>query len=238
MQAGVDSGVTVSRYRIASVFAAEIRYVQAMPKIWLRSDEKDWPIEKLVAEQMPPGLAGIVTHHGCDLEQRDVIDALMEHEIPACNVKGFEASFSAGEAALETIWKTHFDSVPPEIYVHLTNYGRGGSYHPIGQHPITELFRGPAISVKPQARKEQPLFILAHETVHLAINDAVEDRFGSEKSGLELYRVKEAIVDKVLSAEEFSTVGGPFHRWPDFINDLPGDWVSLPCFTKPFTFKN
>jgi hypothetical protein len=156
-------------------------------------------------------------------------DYLTKTKWKPCDTMSYATEITKSQADIDTFFATYFTATPPTIRVHLTQIGSGGSFHSFGRHYLSR--QGPAISVRPDCKKERPLHVIVHETIHLAIDAAVEAVTDESK----FYPVKEAIVDQVMSSKPGQQLVGPSEPRPKFLPVLPADWQKLPCFKVPLS---
>lgn len=221
------------QYTFSSTRPDELLYGRSLPYMWMgelgvKTLDKTSPdvLEKLHADFGSSHVDKILA------EAPHVSSPTLDAYLTAtawtpCDLHAYSAAITTDQAKIDSFFEAYFFSTPPVIRVHLTKIGRGGSYHPVGQHWLSQQV--PAISVRPDCRKEQPLHVIVHETVHLAINTVVDSVF----KGQHTYPIKEAIVDQVLSSQAGQSLVGESKPRERFLKSLPQDWQKLSCFKAP-----
>lgn len=222
-------------YAFSSTRSNEILYGKSLPYMWmgelgvsnLDKTSKD-VVDRLHLDFGTEHVAQILA------EAPSVTDSTIDAYLTKtgwtpCDTTTYATAIAKSQADIDAFFETYFTAIPSAIRVHLTKIGRGGSFHPLKQHWLSQ--QGPAISVRPDCREEQPLHVIVHETVHLAINAAVEAV--TKKS--DYYSVKEAIVDQVMSSKAGQQLVGTSEPRPKFLSVLPTGWQKLPCFKAPLS---
>lgn len=178
----------------------EILYARSLPTLWM--GELGVPcLDKTSREVLDRLQRDYGTEHVDQIlaEAPNLTDTSIETYLTKsgwtpCDTTAYTSKIANSQANIDAFFAKHFTTTPSTIRVHLTNVGSGGSFHPLGEHWLSQ--QEPAISVRPNCRTEKPLYVIVHETIHLAINASVDTAFKDRN----LYQIKEAIVDQVMSS--------------------------------------
>lgn len=184
------------------------------------------------ASRLPPSIESNNEWQSKQLTTDEMIEAiLLDNNIEKTPIDELERELQRHSVLIRDFLNRFRYDIPTHIKVHVTQYGPGGSYHPLGKHFLS--LTHPAISVLDPMRAKHmgksrwsfPM-TLVHEAIHLIIYEPVTLKLLSEDPKDQHDR-NEALVDQLCSCNELRPIMGTYPKQKRFVDSLMPNWNEL-----------